>query len=292
MADERVGFLEPRIVEVMSFLNGVCPAYYFPADNDRKAMLYPNGGAWLRGGTSPSGDDQGDVGQANWFIGERYVDGASLGMPQRVVWIPPQEGEERFVEPDSAGHHKVGDAFGRTYVGGLQGDESQLPKNLAYRKVLSRVCPVKVDIWGNDWDDTDQLVHWLASCILATNAGAPEYLREKTIQSGGYVRMEKGQRGVRYRMAAIFVFPVIAPFLAGGVGSADAFRAIGMGVAVKPVSSDTLVQDENQPQLSDDRLNNAVQNVPARGALVPDPLDVSPWTGPNAPIWPAKIYPK
>lgn len=288
MADSTRGHLKPRIVEVMAYMNAVCPAYIYPADSGRAETLAPNNGAWFLGGTSPSGDDDGDVTQANWWIGERYVDGAFNGAPQRMVWIPPRDGEERFAEADSVGHHKVGDAAGQTFGAG----DDRLPASMAYRKVMSRVVPVKVDIWGNDFDDTDLMVHWLASCIFATNAGAPEKLREKTISSGGYVTLEKGQRGVRYRLSATFVFPIIAPFVQGAAGSADAFKALVISTNVRPVPSAEVVQLQNQPTLSDDQINSSANVAPPRGPQVPSDLDQSPWIGPNAPLFPSKIWPK
>ncbi len=206
------GYLLPRIDGVMSMLQETCPPYRFPADGDRSGVLDSRG--WRRGGTSPSGQDFGDISDCNWFVGDTYLK-ATIGAPWRLVWLPPLIGEERFVVGKNVGIHVNAEEEGGA-------DDYAALDNTgvgqAYRIILHRVCPVRVDVWGSDYPDIDKLVHWLASCVFASNAGAAEACGVQTVDSGGMIPMESGVRGLRYQLKFNFVFPIISPTKSPGGG--------------------------------------------------------------------------
>ena len=179
----------------MSFLSEWCPPQRFPANNNRsETQASPT---WRRGGTSPSGESFGGARDADYFIGAQYLD-TEYGLPQRIVWVPPRAGEESFVIPDSAGPH-------------LERDNEDPAR--VFRRWATRVMPVTVDLWCNDFDDLDILLHWLCTAIIASNAGGPEAVGVRTLGSGGLsADTEMDQRGLRYRLRANFVSPISRPY--------------------------------------------------------------------------------
>ncbi len=211
------GYLLPRIDQIMSMLQQVCPPYKFPADGDRSAVLDNRG--WRRGGTSPSGQNFGDISDCNWFVGDTYLK-STIGAPWRLVWLPPLVGEERFVVGKNVGMHAYAEE-----VGGSDAYAALNGQGIGqvYRLILHRISPVRVDIWGSDYPDLDLLVHWLASCTFATNAGAAESCGVPTVDNGGLVPLESGVRGLRYQLKLNFVFPIISPIKSPG-GGADAVQ--------------------------------------------------------------------
>lgn len=251
MADLSRGHLLPRLEEIMDFLSEYHPPLRFPADDGRKEAEVLSG--WQRGGTSPSGEDLGDVATATWYVGDKYLK-SSLGAPQRIVWLPPEFGQERFTFPDSAGDHAERDQVG--------GGEEHLGTR-AFRRVLSRVVPVIADVWANDYDDLDILIHWLASAVFCTNAGAPEGVGEKPIESGGYVPDQMIQRGVRYQLTCNLVFPIAAPY----------------HELMKARSASVAARTESEEHRSLRLRAQAAKDAPlrARGARFPADLDTTPW---------------
>ena len=188
------GYLVPRITEVMDWLSSRCPPCRYPADADKQEESLP---AWVRGGTTPSGADFGDaqaaVSEATYFIGRKYIP-LEYGAPQRIVWLPPPPGSERFVRSETTGPHLD--------------DVGQGEGALAFRRWRTRVVPMLAHLWCNDYDDCDILVQWLATAIFATNAGGPESVGE-AVTGGGYAEEEMSQRGVVYHLNCNFVFPVV-----------------------------------------------------------------------------------
>ena len=99
------GTIVPAVVLIMKALQVIYPRRTFPAvdpasDQLREAVLDPAG--WVLGGTSPGGAYLGPP-KGNYFIGDPNVerDGPP---PQRIVWAPPEEGEERYVAPQRIGN--------------------------------------------------------------------------------------------------------------------------------------------------------------------------------------------
>lgn len=300
MSQQWRGHLVPRIEAVMAILGRSSPPQVYPADGDRAEAEAPQG--WVRGGTEVDGTAAGDVSVANWFVGERYL-AASYGQPQRIVWVPPQRGRERFLYAPTAGvvaHYSrvVGGDGLEDSRGGAGGSGSlnlgpdsvalevasdvEGCRKFAYRMIGARLCPVEADLWCNDYDDLDLLVMWLASAVTVVNAGAVEQVQERPVYGGGQVECETGQRGLRYRLECNFVFPVIAP-IAGdrGVvpGSAHASRPRSASVQPAPVAATA-----RQSALLE--IARQRQRDLATGAHVPPDLGASPWvrTSPSDPL--------
>lgn len=254
--DRERGALIPRLEEVMDLLGEVHPPLRFPADADRAEEEVP-AGRWIRGGTSPSGRDDGDVREATWFVGAKYAS-SDLGAPQRIVWIPPEEGQERFVLADRAGYMQEREQD-------LAGGEGPDLGDRSFRRIATRVVPVVADIWANDDDDLDILVHWLASSVLCVNAGAAEMVGERPVDSGGLSAEQVGQRGLRYRLLCNFVFPISAPYRLLRRG-----RHAAVGVRVEPESQAVARAVREAEDRARDR---------GRGIVPPADLDVTPWRG-------------
>lgn len=246
------GALLPRLEEVMAFLSRYHPPLRFPADADREETEVAEG-RWLRGGTSPSGRDHGAVEVATWWVGAKYL-AADFGAPQRIVWVPPEEGQERFVLPDRAGYTQE-----REQPGGEGPDLG----DRTFRRVMTRVVPVTAAIWANDYDDLDILVHWLASAVFCTNAGAAEYVGEKPVESGGEALDQLGQRGLHYRLLCNFVFPVSAPYF-------ELRKARHLGVT-------TRFEGEGHAAQRNEYRAEVVAEEVRRGVRQPHPMDVTPW---------------
>lgn len=246
------GALIPRLERIMAFLSQYHPPLRFPADRDRTEEEVREG-VWKRGGTTPSGRDAGDVRTATWFVGAKYAT-SDLGAPQRIVWIPPEEGQERFTLPDRAGYMQE-----REQPGGEGPDLG----DRTFRRIMTRVVPVTADLWCNDEDDLDILIHWVASAVFCTNAGAAEHVGEKPVESGGMALDQMVQRGLRYRLVCNFVFPISAPYyeLRKGrhVGIVPRFEGEGHAAQRAERRADVRAQEERT------------------GTMQPHDLDVTPW---------------
>lgn len=199
------GTIINSIQQVMATLQEIFPRRHYPADSDRRPVLDPQG--WVRGGTSPGGASLGGSG-GNYFIGvPELVIGNSA--PQRIVWEPPDEGEEDwmanqqvgpFVDPSTAmlpqlltPQSPATDAV-RRQMGGF-----------AAAQFATRVIPFKVHIWDNDWT-AEELVHWFASAFQMTFNG--NINGTSLLGPGGWARDEKGSRGLHYVLTARLCAPV------------------------------------------------------------------------------------
>lgn len=236
--------LVPRIEEIMDFMREWCPPLRFPADGGGLAEEAPDN--WVRGGTSPSGRSFGDVDVANYFIGAQYMVVNMGGAPQRIVWVPPAFGAERFARPDSNGWH-IG-------AGAAQAGGGDIAEDRAFRRLATRIVPVHIDLWADDHGDLDVLINWVYAGVDTTNAGAPAMAGVPPVETGGEVEAQAGQRGIRYQLLANLVFPVVAPYRVKR-------RAQHVGVDVR-------VETEH----------HAIQRAAAALAAPGEhPLDRSPW---------------
>lgn len=195
----------------------------------------------------------GGVDSSNWFIGKSYT-GAGIGGIQKLVWVPPEPGQEKFVEADSAGWHKERDAIGE--------DESYL-LDRAFRRIGTRISPFMVELRCNDYTDADLLLHWLVSSVKLVNAGALEHVHEAPVVSGGYVAVDAGQRGVLYQLNVQFAFPVVAP---------NMDLRLARSVILNP-RFETGAHAVARQMLKDDNLE-ALQK---QGIRVPTDVSVTPW---------------
>lgn len=181
------GYTLPMVELVMDVLAKLTPALRFPADKGRAEECVP----WVRGGTQASGATAGGAG-GNWFFGAKYVNTNQGGAPQRLVWIPPEPGEESFTAPDSTGFRTSGTT------------------HLADRRLATRVVPMTVDIWGQDYGDTELLANYVAAAIYSVTSG--QLVTDAGILvSGGFSPEVPADRGVHYVLVAQFGFPVTLP---------------------------------------------------------------------------------
>ena len=74
--------------------------------------------------------------------------------------------------------------------------------------VRTRAIPMRVHLWGSDLDDTEELAHWVMTAVESTmtlvNGQSP-------LRSGGFLRDEKGDRGLVYVLNCLFSAGVIMP---------------------------------------------------------------------------------
>lgn len=207
------GTIVPGCDLIMAVLQVLHPRRMFPADNLREPVLDPKG--WQRGGTSPGGAAPGGVeaGRGNYFIGDPELAGEAPP-PQRVIWQPPGEGGESY-----APHATTGYVMDRATDPGLP--TMTIPRNpeadLTYREmathataaIYSRIIPMQAHVWGHDWDDTEELVHWLASAaVTAFNGNA---MNVPIVGGGGWVKDEKGTRGLHYVLTINLAAPIVYP---------------------------------------------------------------------------------
>jgi hypothetical protein len=163
---------------------------------------------WIIGGTSPSGEELGPIEGANYFIGAKYKE-ANFGAPQRIVWVPPRDGGERWVRNDLTGSVVSGSQVFST--GNFVEPDSD-DTNYVFSRWATRVVPMMAQLWCHDFDDQDVLVQWLSTAIFATAPGAPESVGVPAIISGGQEEDEEmNERGLVYNLRCNFVFPVVRP---------------------------------------------------------------------------------
>lgn len=163
-------------------------------------------GTWKRGGTSPGGGDanEGSWGDANYFVGDKYLD-LKIGYPQRIVWVPPSEGGESFGVPDMAGG-----------VIDTATDPLDITRETSiryFRRIATRLVPWTVDLWCHDYTDGLELSNWLMAAIHIVAAGNTELAGVRQFGPGGWVGDQHGQRGVRYRLTVTMAMPVVTPYM-------------------------------------------------------------------------------
>jgi hypothetical protein len=179
------GYLVPQILCVMDVLAQFTPAYRFPANTGRQPEETP----WVRGGTSPGGSIAGGD-RGNWFVGTKYAETNQGAAPQRIVWLPPEPGEESFSIADSVG--------------------SRFESGYEHRRIATRVVPVSIEIWGHDYGDTETLANYMSAALYTVCVGQL-VVDDGMLVSGGFMREVAGDRGVRYILGCKFAFPVTMP---------------------------------------------------------------------------------
>lgn len=259
---------------VMQTLQDLFPRRVFPKiDGDRSQIL---GDAWRRGGTSPGGasfsgppdsPEFANVSTGNYFVGwaNEKTDACE---PQRIVWTPPDVGQERFLPPQSSGfmldesadgssatlrpataqdmlqvqsmyQSQVGRPMADVGPRRLDGNPAQAIPGVNYgggqrqmgapfiaALVRTRVVPMAAHVWGNDWDDTEELVLWLSCAVETALQGTIAHANLPIIESGGWVRDQAATRGLHYVLVVNFACPVIWP-------PQTERRAMGFGVDVQ-----------------------------------------------------------
>lgn len=291
----------------MVVLQDLYPRRVFPesaADGDRYPIL---GDPWRRGGTSPAGakfagpvgvpgapvlpdTGDGEKSNGNYFVGwaDEKTDAVE---PQRIVWTPPEVGQERFGPPQASGYivdqatdpgaptptqppdwqavqaqppgaggsgppppwaatdgpaysSQVGrlpPGYSSTTDGSLPGGAPiytggvgqppavpgtpqspvagvtygrgvrQMASPYAVAMVRTRVIPMCAHVWGSDWDDTDELAMQLSTACETALQGTLAHMSMGIVESGGWVRDEKGSRGMHYALVVNIACPIIWP---------------------------------------------------------------------------------
>ena len=218
------------IQQVMAQLQELYPRRIFPDDGniDEARTPVPDPLGWRRGGTSPSGASLGGSPGGSYFVGypEQFIGSAA---PQRIVWEPPGVGEEEYVPSITVGPYV--DAATQplpsllTAQGPLSDEHYRQMGQYAAAPFLLRLIPWRVHIWGNDWDDEDELIHWfLSSAQVVLNGSIPN---QYPVRPGGYVPDEKGTRGLHYVCSVVFAAPIHYPYFGERVMVGAALRRSG-----------------------------------------------------------------
>lgn len=222
---------------VMAALSVLFPRRIWPADTDREPELDPEN--WVLGGTSPGGAPMGlgtEDGHGNWWIGnpETY---AEIGTPHRIVWALPGPGEEAF-EPAERTGYRLDYSVDPGAPQNLQpaspamdfpapppgflpprppsGEETE-GVNTPWREMgtqatapfATRIIPMTAHLWGNDVDDAEELLYYVAQAVqLCFNGNA---VGRPLLGAGGFVADEKGSRGLHYQLRVTFAAPIAYP---------------------------------------------------------------------------------
>jgi hypothetical protein len=289
------GVIVPGVDLVMSLLQQIHPRREFrPGDGEPVAAT-----PWRRGGTSPGGSSlSGPVGgggeapgqvvtdnTGTYFVG--WADERTAAVPpQRIVWTPPEPGQERYGPPQSVGWlldqdpdgqeilrpmtaaDVAGDAqgvqagygygavgyAGQTGVGHPAGAQGTAPATMhgeavagagggydrmagggpwaslfprqgdvpggrarraasphVYSEARTWVVPMTAHVWGHDWDDTELLARCLVSAAETVWQGTLAHMGEPVTAGSGWVRDEKGSRGLHWTATFNFATPIVFP---------------------------------------------------------------------------------
>lgn len=205
------GTVVPAVELAMATLQAIHPRRIFPADGrpdeNNVPTFCPVG--WLRGGTSPGGADVGGPKHGNYFVGNDYRKVASAS-PQRIVWVPtrddwgPPAAYGAVADPSIADLPEL-----KTPMTPATEEAYRTHSHLAAVPWASRTINLDAHVWGSDFDDTEELVHWLASawqlCFQGTAGDTP------IVGPGEWIEDEKGTRGLHYVLSCRVGAPVVFP---------------------------------------------------------------------------------
>jgi hypothetical protein len=226
------GSVIPGADYVMTVLQQLYPRRIFPdtgtADQQRMPVIDPAG--WQRGGTSPAGASLGGTPGGNWFVGsaERYLNDAA---PQRIIWEPPGPGEEDWAPPQQMGPYKdpaivpLPQLF--TPQSPVTEEQFRQMAEMATGQLATRIIPMKVHLWGSDWSDTEELVHWFGSACQVCFNGNTSVAGFPLLGPGGWVEDPKGTRGIHYVLTVRLTAPVHYPYYAEVVARSAYLRLSG-----------------------------------------------------------------
>lgn len=226
------GTILPGIQYVMYVLQAIYPRRIFPntgtADAQHQPVLCPVG--WRRGGTSASGASLGGTPGGNYFVGfpEKVVNDAA---PQRIIWEPPGVDQEEWAPPQQMGPYK--DVLTTPQPDLLlpqspvTGDQYRQMDGFASAQLATRIIPMRVHLWSNDWSDAEELVHWFAAAVQVCFNGNTSVAGMPLLGPGGWAEDEKGSRGLHYVLTVRFAAPIHFPYWAEREAIAAALRFSG-----------------------------------------------------------------
>lgn len=218
------------IQATMEALQQLYPRRIFPTnpvlDQSRLPEVDPLG--WRRGGTSPAGASLGGTPGGSYFVGsaEKWLLDAA---PQRIVWEPPQVGEELLMPLSMVGPYK--DPRVQQLPNLLTPLNPATPEHFRYMGAMAaaqwalRIIPMRVHLWASDFDDCDELVHWFAAAVQTSFNGNINGMDVFT--PGGYRDIDKDTRGIHYECTVRFAAPLHYPYFAEVEAKAAALRFSG-----------------------------------------------------------------
>lgn len=227
------GTIVPAVGYIMYVLQAIYPRRIFPdvggtQDQQRRPVICPIG--WRRGGTSPSGASLGGTPGGNYFIGspERPLNDSA---PQRIIWEPPGVGEEEWAPPQQMGPYKDVLTTPQPDLlipqSPITGDQYRQMDGFATGQIATRIIPMRAHIWGNDFDDTEELTHWLGSAAQVCFNGNTSVAGVPLLGPSGWAEDEKGSRGLHQVLTIRLAAPIHFPYWAEREAVAAALRFSG-----------------------------------------------------------------
>lgn len=207
---EYSGQLMPHIARIMDALSTVHPPMAYPPTGPREQPRQPYAREkWVLGSsTGPDGSRQAKSPEGgNYYVGWRWP--STMDAPQAIYWVPPGEGEARYV----ASGDTTGTSRGQSGTADWtpereypEGDNSGQP----YTRTAMLIQPWTVWIWGNSWADTELLQGWFVSKAHDKEHSIPEkYGEQFTATTGGWVQDRPGDRGLIWKLTVNLATPIV-----------------------------------------------------------------------------------
>lgn len=204
------GQLKPHIQRIMNYMSTIYPPLVYPPtgsnrEDPRQPFALPK---WeLGSSTSPGGRKQAEpMQQGVYFIGDRWP--STSEAPQAIYWIPPGE--------DACRYAATGDTTGTSRGRGEPDWEQtrEYPEGNTDGHPFSRtgmlIQPWTVLCWGNDWEDTEMMQHWVASSAHDVERSQPDLYGESwTVTRGGWVKDKPGDRGAIWKLTVNLAMPIV-----------------------------------------------------------------------------------
>jgi len=227
------GTIIPAIQYCMSVLQQLYPRRIFPdagnIDQQRTPVLDPLG--WRRGGTSASGASLGGTPGGNYWVASNNEKIILDAAPQRIVWEYPGPGQEEWVGPQQLGPFKdpliVPAPQLLTPQSPVTDEQYRQMAEMSTAQFATRVIPMTARLWGNDSDDSEELIHWFAASVQVCFNGNLAVAGYNLLGPGGWEDDWKGTRGLHYALTVRFAAPIHYPYYAEVVARSAYLRLSG-----------------------------------------------------------------
>lgn len=210
-AAEYSGQLMPHIARIMDALTTVHPPLAYPPTGPREAPRQPyERQKWTLGSsTAPDGAKQAKPPEGgNYFVGWRWP--SIMDAPQAIYWVPPGEGEARYVASGDTTGTSRGNAGTADWTPDREYPEGSEDLQFPFSRTGMLVQPWTVWIWGNSWADTENLQGWFVSKAHDKEHSQPEKFGEQfTATRGGWVPDRPGDRGLIWKLTVCLVTPIV-----------------------------------------------------------------------------------
>ncbi len=208
---EYSGQLMPHIQRIMDALSTVYPPLAYPPTGPREAPRQPyQREKWVLGSaTAPDGAKQANPPQGgNYYVGWRYP--SNMDAPQVIYWVPPGEGECRYVASGDTTGTSRGPTATADWTSDREYPEGSEALNYPFSRTGMLIQPWTVWIWGNSWADTELLQSWFVSKAHDKEHSIPEKFGEQfTATNGGWVQDRPGDRGLIWKLKINLVTPIV-----------------------------------------------------------------------------------